>query len=109
MGAPLKAFCLRRVQPEAPAMQATFMLPRAAPNVAYSAAEGTAYGAEYFLKAALAGGICCSITHGALTPVDVVKTRMQLDPVTYNRGMIAGFGKVFTHSRLAGSRNPTRN
>lgn len=28
-----------------------------------------------------AGGICCSITHGALTPVDVVKTRVQLDPV----------------------------
>ena len=40
------------------------------------------------------GGICCSLTHGALTPVDVVKTRMQLDPVTYNRGMIAGFGQV---------------
>lgn len=28
---------------------------------------------------AAAGGICCSITHGALTPVDVVKTRVQLD------------------------------
>merc|ERR1719199_1285429 len=80
--------------PEAPAMQATFMLPRAAPNVAYSAAEGGNYDMTYFLKAALAGGICCSITHGALTPVDVVKTRMQLDPVTYNRGMIAGFGQV---------------
>jgi hypothetical protein len=97
------------VQPEAPAMQATFMLPRAAPNVAYSAAEGKVYGAEYFLKAALAGGICCSITHGALTPVDVVKTRMQLDPVTYNRGMIAGFGQVFTPAASAGSRNPPRN
>jgi solute carrier family 25 phosphate transporter 3 len=26
---------------------------------------------SYFLKSALAGGICCSITHGGLTPVDV--------------------------------------
>merc|ERR1712216_652424 len=43
---------------------------------------------------ALAGGICCSITHGALTPVDVVKTRIQLDPATYNKGFIGGFKQV---------------
>ena len=41
----------------------------------------TQYDAMYYLKGAAAGGICCSITHGALTPVDVVKTRVQLDPV----------------------------
>jgi solute carrier family 25 phosphate transporter 3 len=39
------------------------------------------YDVMYYIKAALAGGICCSVTHGALTPVDVVKTRVQLDPV----------------------------
>ena len=39
------------------------------------------YDFMYYLKGAAAGGICCSITHGALTPVDVVKTRVQLDPV----------------------------
>jgi len=38
------------------------------------------YDLMYYLKGAAAGGICCSITHGALTPVDVVKTRVQLDP-----------------------------
>ncbi|PKI83146.1 hypothetical protein MVES_002862 [Malassezia vespertilionis] len=27
-----------------------------------------------------AGGICATVTHGALTPVDVVKTRLQLEP-----------------------------
>jgi len=52
------------------------------------------FGLKYYLSGALAGGICCSITHGALTPVDVVKTRIQLDPVTYNRGMIGGFSQV---------------
>lgn len=39
----------------------------------------------YYLKGAAAGGICCSITHGALTPVDVVKTRVQLDPAKVGR------------------------
>jgi solute carrier family 25 phosphate transporter 3 len=43
----------------------------------------------FYLKAALAGGICCGLTHGALTPVDVVKTRIQLEPQKYNQGMAA--------------------
>jgi len=60
---------------------------------AASGAEKT-YGLEYYLKGALAGGICCSVTHGALCPVDVVKTRIQLDPVKYNKGMIGGFRQV---------------
>jgi len=47
----------------------------------------------YYVKAA-AAGICCSITHGAVCPIDVVKTRIQLDPVTYNRGMIQAFRQV---------------
>jgi solute carrier family 25 phosphate transporter 3 len=51
-------------------------------------------GAQLYSRFALAGAICCSVTHGALTPVDVVKTRIQLDPVTYNNGMIGGFKKV---------------
>ncbi len=38
------------------------------------------YDFMYYIKGAAAGGICCSVTHGALTPVDVVKTRVQLDP-----------------------------
>lgn len=52
------------------------------------------FDAVHFLKGGLAGGICCGITHGGLCPVDVVKTRIQLDPVTYNRGMIGGFSQV---------------
>ncbi|KAF3070634.1 Mitochondrial phosphate carrier protein [Daldinia childiae] len=70
-----------------------------------------------YSKFALAGAICCSITHGSLTPVDVsfylpsdynymrkllqltriiysVKTRIQLDPVTYNKGLIGGIRQV---------------
>jgi len=52
------------------------------------------YDLTYYIKGAAAGGICCSITHGALCPVDVVKTRVQLDPVKYNTGLIGGFRTV---------------
>jgi Mitochondrial carrier protein len=48
-----------------------------APSAAVT--DWSKYDAMYYLKGAAAGGICCSVTHGALTPVDVVKTRVQLD------------------------------
>ncbi|PSK51822.1 putative mitochondrial carrier protein 6 [Elsinoe australis] len=51
-------------------------------------------GLALYSRFALAGAVCCSVTHGALTPVDVVKTRIQLDPVTYNRGLVGGFRQV---------------
>jgi len=52
------------------------------------------YNSGYYLKSAVAGGICCSITHGGACPIDVVKTRIQLDPATYNKGLIGGFKQV---------------
>ncbi|TDZ31685.1 Mitochondrial phosphate carrier protein [Colletotrichum spinosum] len=57
-------------------------------------APGQLSGVALYSRFALAGAVCCSVTHGALTPVDVVKTRIQLDPVTYNRGLIGGFRQV---------------
>lgn len=60
------------------------------------------YDLNYYLKSAIAGGICCSITHAALTPVDVVKTRIQLDPVTYNRGLIGGVRQVIAAEGFGG-------
>ncbi|KAK1625573.1 mitochondrial carrier domain-containing protein [Colletotrichum phormii] len=61
---------------------------------ATAAAPGQLSGLALYSRFALAGAVCCSVTHGALTPVDVVKTRIQLDPATYNRGMIGGFKQV---------------
>lgn len=66
------------------------------PNVFAPSAQGP-FDLTYYLKGALAGGICCSITHGALCPVDVVKTRIQLEPMVYNKGMVDGFRKVITN------------
>jgi solute carrier family 25 phosphate transporter 3 len=54
------------------------------------------YDSSYYVKAATAGAICCSLTHGAVCPVDVVKTRMQLNPAKYNAGMVGGFKTVIS-------------
>ena len=43
------------------------------------------FGPDFFFKAALAGAIGCSVTHGGMTPVDVVKTKIQLDPAKYSK------------------------
>ncbi|PBP23546.1 hypothetical protein BUE80_DR005523 [Diplocarpon rosae] len=51
-------------------------------------------GVDLYSRFALAGAICCAVTHGGMTPVDVVKTRIQLDPVTYNKGLVGGFRQV---------------
>merc|ERR1719271_2353323 len=37
----------------------------------------------HYTKAAFGGAVCCSVTHGGTTPIDVVKTRMQLEPTKY--------------------------
>merc|ERR1719446_1919297 len=55
----------------------------------------------YYTKAALAGGICCSVTHAAVCPIDVVKTRIQLEPQKYNSGMIGGFRMVIAEEGVA--------
>ncbi|OJD18504.1 hypothetical protein AJ78_01493 [Emergomyces pasteurianus Ep9510] len=58
-------------------------------------------GLNLYARFAFAGAVCCSVTHGALTPVDVVKTKIQLDPKTYNRGMIGGFKQVIQNEGAA--------
>lgn len=67
------------------------------PGAALLAPSGTDFSKYnnpmFYLKGAASGGICCSITHGALTPVDVVKTRVQLDPIKYT-GLISGFRTI---------------
>ncbi|KAF9524298.1 mitochondrial carrier [Crepidotus variabilis] len=38
----------------------------------------------------LAGAICCTLSHGAMTPIDVVKTRIQIDPAFKSHGFLSG-------------------
>ncbi|WFD07300.1 mitochondrial phosphate carrier protein [Malassezia vespertilionis] len=35
-----------------------------------------------------------SVTHGAMTPIDVIKTRIQLDPAVYNKGMFGTLRQI---------------
>ncbi|KAH9260557.1 hypothetical protein BASA81_001024 [Batrachochytrium salamandrivorans] len=63
-------------------------------HIATSPAGEKTYGFAHFLKGAAAGGICCSITHAGVTPMDVVKTRIQLDSVKYNKGFVGTFKQI---------------
>jgi len=65
-----------------------------AKTITPAAAPEKLSGLALYSRFALAGAICCSVTHGALTPVDVVKTRIQLDPAKYNKGLVGGFRQV---------------
>jgi len=60
------------------------------------------YDSSYFLKSAIAGGICCSITHGGVVPIDVVKTKIQLEPGTYNKGMVDAAKQIVKREGMAG-------
>ncbi|KAL6897637.1 mitochondrial carrier domain-containing protein [Trichoderma evansii] len=66
----------------------------AAVSVSLSEPAQGPQGINLYSRFALAGALGCSVTHGAFTPVDVVKTRIQLEPTVYNRGMIGGFQQV---------------
>ncbi|KAF9296900.1 mitochondrial phosphate carrier protein [Mortierella antarctica] len=51
-------------------------------------------GVALYARLGLAGAIGCGVTHGVLTPVDVVKTRIQLDSKIYNKGIACIFRQV---------------
>lgn len=74
--------------PSQESLKKNFIVPSPAGDVAAPT------GANLYARFALAGAVCCAVTHGAMTPVDVVKTRIQLSPEVYNKGMIAGFRQV---------------
>ncbi|KAL0633136.1 mitochondrial phosphate carrier protein [Maublancomyces gigas] len=65
-----------------------------AAEAVFSPPEVKLSGLQLYSRFAFAGAVCCAVTHGALTPVDVVKTRIQLDPIKYNKGLIGGFKQV---------------
>jgi hypothetical protein len=58
-------------------------------------------GFSNYLRFILSGAICCSAVHLALTPIDVVKTKVQTDPVKYP-GMIQSFRLVYQDDGLGG-------
>lgn len=58
-------------------------------------------GVESYLRFVASGAVCCSVVHLALTPIDVVKTRVQTDPENYP-GVVTGFKRVMAEGGLSG-------
>ena len=48
---------------------------------------------EFYQACALGGILACGLTHTAVTPLDVVKCNMQIDPKSYT-GIFQAFGKI---------------
>jgi solute carrier family 25 (mitochondrial phosphate transporter), member 3 len=61
----------------------------------------TELGAAAYLRFVLSGAICSSGVHLAVTPIDVVKTKVQADPVKYP-GIIKSFRRVLDEEGLEG-------
>jgi len=48
----------------------------------------------YFERCGIAGGICASFAHTILVPLDVLKTRIQIDPEKYHRSFAVAYRSV---------------
>jgi len=46
-----------------------------------------------FMRFAFAGALCCSVTHTGVVPIDVVKTKMQVEPEKY-KSMVEAFRRI---------------
>lgn len=49
-----------------------------------------------------AGAICCTLTHGAMTPVDVIKTRIQIDPALARQNLVTAGRKIVAAEGVRG-------
>jgi solute carrier family 25 (mitochondrial phosphate transporter), member 3 len=58
-------------------------------------------GVAAYLRFVLSGAICCSGVHLMVTPIDVVKTKVQADPIKYP-GVIKSFRRVLEEEGIEG-------
>ncbi|PIN17030.1 Mitochondrial phosphate carrier protein [Handroanthus impetiginosus] len=59
------------------------------------------YSQAYYAACAAGGALCCGLTHTAVTPLDVVKCNMQIDPTKY-RSIGSGFSILLKEQGLRG-------
>ncbi|XP_024524417.1 mitochondrial phosphate carrier protein 3, mitochondrial [Selaginella moellendorffii] len=52
------------------------------------------YSPEFYAACTVGGALCCGLTHMAMTPLDVVKCNMQIDPAKY-KSTASGFGTLY--------------
>ncbi|KAG7671588.1 hypothetical protein KSW81_003718 [Nannochloris sp. 'desiccata'] len=59
------------------------------------------YSSDFYKACTIGGILACGITHTAVTPLDVVKCNMQIDPKAFP-GIGAGFSKIAAQQGVAG-------
>ncbi|XP_078167027.1 mitochondrial phosphate carrier protein 3, mitochondrial-like [Carex rostrata] len=59
------------------------------------------YSKEFYAACGVGGALCCGLTHTAMTPLDVVKCNMQIDPTKYKSTM-SGFNILHKEQGLRG-------
>lgn len=59
------------------------------------------YSREYYIAGAVGGAYACGVTHMLVTPLDVVKCNMQVDPVKYG-SIMKGFGVTVSEQGVSG-------
>ncbi|KAJ2994486.1 hypothetical protein NUW58_g1541 [Xylaria curta] len=80
--------------PSPPSLVATPEIHQHIPKPSIVKSLNTSHDMTLYSRYALAGAVCCSFTHAILTPIDIVKTRIQVDPVVYNHGISGGLRQV---------------
>ena len=56
---------------------------------------------KYYAMCGLGGILSCGITHTALTPLDLVKCRIQVDPGKF-KGIFSGFSVTYKEDGMRG-------
>ncbi|RZC90239.1 hypothetical protein C5167_028334 [Papaver somniferum] len=59
------------------------------------------YSPSYYAACTVGGSLCCGITHMAVTPLDLVKCNMQIDPAKY-KSISSGFGVLHKEQGVRG-------
>ncbi|GAA5946364.1 hypothetical protein JCM3765_000215 [Sporobolomyces pararoseus] len=55
-----------------------------------------------YAKFFAAGALCCTLSHGGMVPIDVVKTRIQLEPALAKLGMVGTGRKIVAEEGIRG-------
>ncbi|GAA5851532.1 hypothetical protein JCM5353_005903 [Sporobolomyces roseus] len=55
-----------------------------------------------YAKFFAAGALCCTLSHGGMVPIDVVKTRIQLDPSLAKLGMVGTGRQIVAEEGMRG-------
>ncbi|OWM75951.1 mitochondrial phosphate carrier protein 3, mitochondrial-like [Punica granatum] len=80
-------------------VQKSFIVP--SPNEPTKKKKIEMYSREYYAACTAGGILSCGLTHTAVTPLDLVKCNMQIDPARY-KNISSGFGVLFKEQGIRG-------